>query len=400
MGLTMVEELGRRLPGAQFKFVVHRHRFEMERKWAERFGIEIVPRLPYPARYLLALNKVTRLFGIKPKDYKLKLAQYREYVAAMKEADVILNNEGISYVGDGVRRWKVAIYEHSGFQYAKALRRPYCRFIQSYGPFDDWRVRWFARRELSTLPLVLARGSSCAKACKTILPEDKVRCVPDCAVLLQACDDETGEKLLPEGYSRGGYSILSPSAVIRHSVRKDVSGSIGQRHVDSFVELAKAMLGWGRRILFLPHMYSDIAGECDREVCREIIAALPKSADIQLVEEDIGPREAKWLIANSEGCVVSRYHALVAAISTATPVVTIGWNVKYRDLLEFYDAADMAVDARQFGPAELAIEVLRKLDSFDDALLERVAAAHGRTAAAVGEAIDELTYWMESLQER
>ena len=75
-------------------------------------------------------------------------------------------------------------------------------------------------------------------------------------------------------------------------------------------------------------------------------------------------------------------------------------NLNLRVIADYgvQNAADMAVDARQFEPAELAIEVLRKLDAFDRGLLERVAAAQERTASAVGKAIDELTDWIQSLQ--
>jgi len=234
--------------------------------------------------------------------------------------------EGISYVGDGVRNWRSAMAHYTYYHYAKQKKKSYCRFVQSFGPFYDWRVNLFAKQELKNLPFIMARGKHAAKFCRQLTPKQEIYDVPDIAIILSSATDEWGKEQLSRwGLSPGQYTILSPSSVIA-SMPSSVGGSVSSKHTDSFVEIAKALLTQGEHLLFVPHMYSDKKEHCDRKVSREVISKLPAASSVYLVEEDIDPRQAKWLIAHSKQAVVSRYHALVAAISTATPVVAVGWN--------------------------------------------------------------------------
>lgn len=400
MGLTMVDEIRRRIPGVSFRFAVHTQSYEMEGEWAERYGLKIVPRLGIQDYYRLKFAPMLSLIGKGPENKEKARGLMQQVLASYEWADVVLNNEGISYVGDGVRRLRLSVIEHSAFQYSRIVGRPYSRFIQSYGPFDDGRVRWMARRELSSLPFVLARGEAAAETCRRVVNADRVQCVPDSAVVLGHCEDSVGRDMLRElNLQPKRYVVLSPSAVLVNTVRRETPGSIGGKHIDSMVVIARKLLEAGEQLLFLPHMYSPVARDCDREVCREVIARLPKTGKVSLVERDIDAKEAKWLIANSVRAVVSRYHALVAAISTGTPVVTIGWNVKYRDLLQFYGAERMALDAREHEPAELGEEVLSRLAEFDTTMCECVAMRQEENAGMVYQAFDELTSWMTSVVE-
>ena len=398
MGLTMVDEIRKRIPGVRFKFAVHPRIYEMEQEWAQRYGLEIVPRLGIQEYYRLRFAGILRFFGKAPASKEGLRALLREVLDSYEWADVIVNNEGISYVGDGTRRIRISVLEHSGYQFSRIKKRPYARFIQSYGPFDDWRVRWLAKRELSSLPFVFARGQESADFCSTVANSDLVHCVPDSAIVLGMCDENAGYELLKElGLQPKNYVVLSPSAVLVNAIRKETPGSIGAKHIESMVSLASELLKRGERVLFLPHMYSRVLHECDREVCRKVIGQLPESDAVKLVERDIDAKEAKWLISNSRQCVVSRYHALVAAISTATPVVTIGWNVKYRDLLGFYGGERMAVDAREYEPAALCEEVLARLATFDQKMVEKVGQRQRENAQMVYQAFDRLTAWMEEV---
>ena len=78
------------------------------------------------------------------------------------------------------------------------------------------------------------------------------------------------------------------------------------------------------------------------------------------------------MISKSKTAIVSRYHALVAAISTGVPVVAVGWNVKYYDLMEYYGIESMAVDTRKNNPQQLAEKVFAKLAEYQSTDYARI----------------------------
>ena len=392
MALTLVENIRCRYPDAQFRFAVSAPDLAIERDWANKYGLEVVPRTNLVCGLELCppVRVVNRLRG-RSVDAQFWKAAHGEFMKAFDWADRVINMAGISYVG-GVR---ASICDYSYFSYARRKRKPYCRFVQSLGPFKDWRVRFIARRELRNVPFIAARGRHTAQYCRELVPEQEVLDVPDVAILMGAAGDDWGDEQLARwGLKPGEYTTLCPSAVMRH-MPGDAAGSVGAKHVDSFVQLAKALLAGGALILFLPHMYSDRPRESDREVSREIITALPQSAKVALVEDDIDPRQAKWLISHSRQAVVSRYHALVAAVSTATPVVAIGWNVKYRDLMDYYEIGDMAIDARELPADALAQEATARLKAYDTGRVERMRELQSTNVDEALAAFDRLYRWID-----
>ena len=79
--------------------------------------------------------------------------------------------------------------------------------------------------------------------------------------------------------------------------------------------------------------------ETDIKIAKEIQNKLTDfDFAIEVVDSDnIHPIELKSLVASSEIVVASRYHTCVAALSSGTPLITVGWHYKYKELLELYD---------------------------------------------------------------
>ena len=55
--------------------------------------------------------------------------------------------------------------------------------------------------------------------------------------------------------------------------------------------------------------------------------------------------EQKAAIGNCSLLVASRYHSVVAALSSGVPTVVVGWHHKYRELLEHYGQAQFCLSA-------------------------------------------------------
>jgi len=379
MALSLITEIGKKFPNAIFTMAVSSTDMEQELKWLKYYqdmGFQIeklVPRstitsyiinkIPIKKIYQLITGKYKLPAYKNQKDRKYWLDQHKKFISEIKESDLVISMYGISYVGDGVHKVTDGLSDYSPFYYAKKYSVPYTRFIQSYGPFDDYRIKFFAKKELNFLPFIYARGKNSASYCREIVKnKSKVFDVPDLAILLNKADDMWTQQFLKDiDFKEKEYVIISPSAVI-YAMPKKVTGSIGEKHIESVVLIVKELLKEGNKILLLPHMYSDKKWECDREICFKILEklAIKEKQSLQIVVDDIDAMQAKSLIASSKLAIVSRYHALVAAVSTSTPVITIGWNIKYYDLMEYFCIEDMAIDTRDNMPKEILNQVIKK----------------------------------------
>jgi len=402
MALCLVEQLRRRYPDCEFQFAVSATDMEAEREWSARFDLPVVPRDTLLALGRLKLNRfppwrgLKRLLGRAPHDVAFWQQAHDDYLAAFQWADAVINMEGISYIGDGAWPWILAFDHYTAFHYARRSGRPYSRFVQSFGPFTDWRVRRIARRELSRIPFVPARGRRAAEHCRALVAEAEVLEVPDIAIALAPASDAWGEAWLQEhGLSGGDYTVVSPSSIIVYAVQS--VGAAGNAHIDCVSQLVSALQRRGKQILLLPHMYSEVEAQCDRRVCQRVFAALADQQGVSIVEDDLGPREMKWLIGRAEQAVVSRYHALVAAVSMATPVVTLGWNDKYADQLEYYALQDRAIDARSGNAEDIASRILELLDQYQPDDGDSMAAAQIEALKKVDAAFDRLASWIDDV---
>ena len=411
MALTLVDQVKKRLPDAEFIFAIDPASFDQEKKWGDYYGLRIV-RGDNCVSYFFNTNTLLRVVRflyrkIMRKPISLKSNRdfkqlHKEFMQCYQDCDLNISMRGISYIGDGTRGRFEGLFSYSDLYYAKRNKRPFAHFVQSFGPFNDWKVRYFARKDFAHVDFIPARGKESAKHCQEIVAcPDKVYNFPDIAILLPFAEDTwTLEYLHHLGIREGQYTILSPSSVIYH-LPPNVGGSTGEKHIESFYLIARDLLSRGENILFLAHMYSDDKRRCDREISRKVIQCLKKDGhDIsrcKIVEEDLNPWQAKSLIAKSKLIVASRYHAIVAAVSTSTPVIALGWNVKYRDILDYYGIPSMAIDVREKSPEEIRNLVFDKFKEYQEKdykglLKER----HGENIEKVGPAFNLLTEWIKN----
>jgi polysaccharide pyruvyl transferase WcaK-like protein len=412
MALTLVEQLKKRIHDSDFVFAVNPDAFEQEKLWADYYGVEVV-RCDTFISYFLNTNpfikgakhlyRAIRRKEITVKDTRKRKEIHREFMEAYENCDAVINMMGISYVGDNVADLYQGPSCYSNLYYAEKHKKPFCHFIQSFGPFDDWKVRFFAQRDFKKVPFVPARGEMSAKLCKAIVHDpQKVLDFPDCAILLSRADERwTTDYLQKLELTEKNFVVLSPSSVI-YNMRENLGGGVGENHVKTFLIIAKKLLEDHERLLFLPHMYSDNKRECDREICRKVLDSLKKdeaSARCRIVEDDLDVWQAKALIAKAKYAIVSRYHALVAAISTGVPVVSVGWNIKYYDLLKYYGMQHMALDARLHTPEQIAEEVFIRLNEYRNKdYSEMLLQKHDENVERVEFAFDLLCKWLQNNQ--
>lgn len=379
MALSFMNQIKSHLPAAEFTFAVASEYFDLEKKWGNHYNVKVVARdtvyswfiTQSPFRIIRRLKHI--LQGKTRKSYdniKFWRDIHKNYQLEFDKTDCVVNLNGIAFVGDGTRSWAHSLGERTCSIYSKKHGKPFFRFIQSYGPFKSWRFKLLATTEFRKLPCVMARGKLSASACREVTGNVPVYYFPDVAITLPCADEKWLRGYLKQfALKPNTYIVLCPSAVIKAMPTKKYS-SLGAKHIGVYKAIAKHYLSMGEAILFLPHMTSPILSHCDREVCNNVIDALVHDGTdtnrCHIVNDELDCRELKALIKGAKLSIVSRYHALVAALSSGVPAVAVGWNDKYQDLLDFYKSSGFAVDAREGEPDDIAKKVIKKADSWSD----------------------------------
>jgi polysaccharide pyruvyl transferase WcaK-like protein len=412
MAISFINNLNRYLK-AQYVFSVPADRMDLEREWAKKYHVDVVPSTSLVTYYALKLPhnilKLLMLFStgkfVKNDEFKDKISllerNFLEHVNAIKESDCLVNLNGIAFVGDGTRPLMAALNDCSPSLYAKKFNKPFFRFVQSYGPFDNLFVKILAKREFKKLPCVMARGDISAKNCKDICKNVPVFSFPDIATNLKPADEGWYRNFLEQiQFNHDNYTILSPSAVIASMDTKSEM-SVGKNHLAVFVNLTKYFLSRDKKILFLPHTTSLNPTECDRHVCKKILEVLVKEnvdvTNCKIVEQELDCQELKALFYRAEFCILSRYHALVAALSMGIPAVSLGWNDKYEDLLAFYHVSEFSVDSRKGNPSEITEQIIEKHKLWTKEKVELIKKRQPELESSIDESVKICSDWIRQV---
>lgn len=186
---------------------------------------------------------------------------------------------------------------------------------QAYGGFSEPEVRSVSKRALGLCDLIFAREEESYQHLVDLgVDETRVRVCPDITIA--------------EGTAAGVEERKNRLVIVPNwnlAERTDRT---------SYLECLTGAAHWGQEqgyeVVGLLH-----EGSKDLAILESVAAQAP----IEILS-DLTGWETKSYISESRLVLAGRYHAVVSALSTQTPVVTHSWSHKYRELL------------RQFGVEE------------------------------------------------
>jgi polysaccharide pyruvyl transferase WcaK-like protein len=144
-----------------------------------------------------------------------------------------------------------------------------------------------------------------------------------------------------------------------HQIIKQWKSAEG--YVECIVQLGKRIHELGAEIVFLPNEYDPTKADNDVAVCEKIQAALAEEGVPSEILDvlHMSSTQLKNEIAACEVVVASRYHTCVAALSSGTPVLVLGWHYKYQDLMALYGQSERMLPSEECSADRL-------LAAFDD----------------------------------
>lgn len=286
---------------------------------------------------------------------------FRGDFAAYLTGDVLVDMSGISFTdhrpGTGI------LINSLWFIPALGTGIPIVKASQAMGPFKKTHIRLASLFFLKRIQLVIARGAKSEQYLKELLPSHNIYQLPDSAFSLIAADKEKVNNLLsqagvPEDIP---YCVFGPSHVI--SLYADSKEN--NKYVESMASVAQWILEESKmHIVLLPHESKNII-EDDHAVCKAIAKRLNYSDRVHIIPPITDPKLAKGLCARAAIAVGSRFHFLVATLSSGVPSLAIAWSHKYFEMMQTLGQEDMVISHEQTSVDSLLQQFKRLWDERD-----------------------------------
>ena len=234
---------------------------------------------------------------------------------------------------------------------------------QAIGPCSTWVSNRVAKAVLGRLEWIGARGDQT----RNHLDEmglHNVETVADIAFSLDEAKDLPSNvgTLLPTGE----FIAVMPSIVVERLFDND-----SNRYLDAMAEVIERLADASRLpIVLAPHSYERSERRHrmnDRPTLLELGLRLAHRNDVVVVDAELTAAQLRTLIAKSSFLVTSRFHAMISALATCTPLFVIGWSHKYREVLSDFGLEQLGTshDALEH-PTETARRINEQLQCRQD----------------------------------
>lgn len=299
------------------KVVVESASLERDLPWQDHYGVNLVPR--------------PKLTG------KAKSPDYlRQRLSIYRGADLVIDMHGVKFAGP--KRISTNLVAASTVLLPRLRGIPTVSFTQTYGPFVDLATRVAARITLGSANLLFAREPESVSILESIGLGEKCQLFPDVAMVLPPANFDKlrcpAEVKTFVSDSEPYVGISLSTKVIREEKRQGIAP-----HYDSLMtEFVRWLLDQNYRVLLIPHTHqAHKPSDNDLGLALQVFENLSIGSEPCLVvQDDLPPDELKTLISRSHVFVGSRYHSLVAALSTGVPSLSVGWSHKYDGLLSLF----------------------------------------------------------------
>lgn len=241
------------------------------------------------------------------------------------------------------------------------------------------------KEDMNRYDRIIARESITYEALKRVVPEEKLRLIPDPAFTLGA-----KELPLPEGFAEGNTIGINISPMIQ-----DSEGEAGITMANYKALLEHIIRTTDMQIALIPHVVW--ARNDDRKPLGELYEALKDTGRvIQL--EDASCQELKGYIARCRMFIGARTHASIAAYSSLVPTLVVGYSVKARGIARdlFGTHENYVIPVQQLKKKEELIGAFEWLRDYEDEVradLRSVMPEYKKKAMEAGKEVEKL--WEE-----
>jgi len=210
------------------------------------------------------------------------------------------------------------------YQWYRKRGRKIVILPQAFGPFEKDSVASLASEILQLADLIFARDELSRRHVLSLgYPVQRVRVAPDFTNLLSP--------EMPDNPDQWSQRVcLVPNI---RMIDKKPPG-IAVAYMGFLRRCAQKVLDLGLEPCILLHHPED----------RALATDLQKSLQRHIRLADPPPLKAKGILGSCRAVISSRYHALVSALSQATPALGTSWSHKYRALFRDYSCEECLIE--------------------------------------------------------
>ncbi len=317
----------------------------------------------------------------------------RGALAEYVDNDLMIDMSGISFSDD--RPVSGLVINCLWLAPAIATGIPWVKAAQAMGPFRKPWVRAVARLLLPRAAALIARGAVSEQFVRDLLPRASVHRLPDVAFALDpAPDAAVDEALTSAGVEPSEpYCVVGPSELLGRlmsgSAGPDAYARLMTRLVDELVRLS------GHRVLLLPHARATTVTPRldDLNVCERMLGMCRERGSVRVLRGSFPTTVLKGVIARSEAAVGSRFHFMVAALSSGVPAMAVAWSHKYAEMMRMVGQERFAVrhgDATEPALLELLAELWEQRETIRSEILRELPEVKRQAANNAAVALEAL----------
>jgi len=336
-----------------------------------------------PAALVLRLFPMALLFGLLKKLVGVGALRHAPAdIRGLAESTALVDLAGVAFI-DG--REKFLPFNVLTLLPAWLLGTPIVKMPQATGPYRNGANRALASWVLPMCRMLWARGArtreylddSGFKGLRFAQADDiafnhrdAYSLTRDGGPALDACFAEL-EALRPgEG---GGIIGICPSSVVAVQSRKS-----GGNYEQVLSVLVSELLNAGHAVVLFPNATRAAAGDAERNndlpVIRRVRDAVGGEGRLLAFDFDMNTAQIKRVIRGMDAVLVSRFHAMVGALSLQVPAAVLGWSHKYAEVMARFGLEGNVMDYKAMSAAELRASVQRVYEQ-REAMRAAIAAA-------------------------
>jgi colanic acid/amylovoran biosynthesis protein len=332
MTFTVVDRMKERFPESEIYLLSGRD-FERPKKKKSQYAFDILPWGPELSLSLLAPS--------------LDVANTENYSDAMVERVRSLFSENSllidvsGYALSSQRGFRASFTYLTNIVLAKRNKIPVYVLPQSIGPFDYPKPQKLVLNPLMRLylsyPEVICPREQAGF--KSLTPYTLQNVQKEFDIVLQNQDYDLNNiyqnkpKLEQKNIDSDSVGIVPNSKVFERSDPKQL-----YKLYESAIE---KLLSKDRTVYVFPHSAED-AG-----ICENIKKIFEHKEEVTLFDNELNAIELERIINQLDFLIASRYHSIIHAYKNSTPVVAIGWAIKYQELLSEFQQSKYFFEGRE-----------------------------------------------------
>lgn len=257
-------------------------------------------------------------------------------------SDLVLDISGISFVEN--RGLKYLIYNSLTVLIPFNLGKKIIKLPQSFGPLNSKFYKFVSRKCLSKCKVIFSRGLISKKTLDEIGIKNIQITDLGFARNIDASDNKTN------------VIGIQPSIVVKKYFKK-----INLDYEIFLSKLIDKLLKLNFKIIVFPQSYSQIESDYtfnDSIIINMLEKKFLSNNSIEFINNDLSLEEIFEIYQKLDICITSRFHGMITSLMSEVPVIVIGWNHKYEEILMDFNLEKFSLDIS----TKLEYQVLELLD--------------------------------------